>query len=113
MYHYAARMTKVTDGDTLRLDIDLGLSVWMTKQSVRLYGVNCPEMGTPEGLAAKQFVLEYFGGLNVPCTITTLKDASEKYGRWLVVVRRGTAKVSDPTLNEILVQSGHAVGYYP
>lgn len=35
---------KVIDGDTYVVDIDLGLSVWVRGERIRLYGVNTPEI---------------------------------------------------------------------
>ncbi len=53
MYQYHAIIQKVVDGDTLEIDIDLGLSIWVRSEKVRLYGINTPEVfgvkkGTPE-----------------------------------------------------------------
>ncbi len=52
--HYpVARIVDVHDGDTLKLDVDLGFSthayVW-----IRLKGVRAPELSEPTGLQAKQ-----------------------------------------------------------
>ena len=50
------------DGDTVDVDIDLGIfGVWLKDQRVRLYGINAPESRTRDleekklGLAAKDF----------------------------------------------------------
>jgi len=52
--HYpTARVVEVHDGDTLRLDVDLGFSThhypW-----IRLKGVRAPELSEPTGPQAKQ-----------------------------------------------------------
>ncbi len=44
MYQYKAKIVRVIDGDTYEIDIDLGLSVWVRGERVRLYGVNTPEV---------------------------------------------------------------------
>lgn len=53
MYQYSAIVRKVVDGDTLEINIDLGLSVWVHNEKIRLYGINTPEVygvkkGSPE-----------------------------------------------------------------
>ena len=36
MYQYKAIITKVIDGDTVDVDIDLGFDVWLKKQRVSM-----------------------------------------------------------------------------
>ena len=65
MFEYNAVIVKVVDGDTVDVDIDLGFSVWLKKQRVRLYGLDTPESRTRDkeekkyGLLAKAKVLEH------------------------------------------------------
>jgi len=40
---YNAELTKIIDGDTLRCDLDLGFSVKLHNQTVRLAGIDTPE----------------------------------------------------------------------
>jgi micrococcal nuclease len=42
MYQYKAIITKVVDGDTVDVDIDLGFEVWLRNQRIRLYGIDTP-----------------------------------------------------------------------
>ena len=56
LYFYKAVVRSVYDGDTVTLDIDLGLGVWLKKQKIRLYGINTPEIRGEEresGLISK------------------------------------------------------------
>ena len=39
---YNAELTKIIDGDTLRCDLDLGFSVKLHNQTVRLAGIDTP-----------------------------------------------------------------------
>lgn len=105
MYEYRATLIRVVDADTLWLDVDLGFDV-RRKDSFRLYGINAPEMSTPEGVAAR----DYLQGVlrDRPILLHTIKDKREKYGRYLAIIHVGTDNV-----NEMLVQAGHAVEYYP
>ena len=111
MYEYRATLRKVVDGDTLRLDVDLGWGVWVRNQSVRLHGVDTPERGQPGWAEATQFVKDWMGNLNAPLTIQTTKDHTGKYGRMLVAVWRGEETHPKHSLNTALLDAGHAVVY--
>lgn len=54
MYQYNVTVTKVVDGDTIDVDIDLGFSVVLKKQRVRLMGIDTPESRTRD-LVEKKF----------------------------------------------------------
>lgn len=68
MYEYAATVTKVIDGDTIEVNIDLGFDINHTIQ-VKLYGVDTPEIINPScpeeqalGVVAKTFVTKGIAG---------------------------------------------------
>ena len=44
MYEYKATVTKVYDGDTITVDFDLGFGIILKKQTIRLFGINTPEV---------------------------------------------------------------------
>tara|TARA_B100001113_G_C20962946_1_gene558208 strand:+ start:102 stop:563 length:462 start_codon:yes stop_codon:yes gene_type:complete len=46
MYEYNVKITKVVDGDTVDVDIDLGFSTVLKKQRVRMVGIDTPESRT-------------------------------------------------------------------
>jgi micrococcal nuclease len=48
MYEYHCEVMRVVDGDTLHLDVDLGCDVH-TLMTVRLDGIDAPEMRTAPG----------------------------------------------------------------
>lgn len=105
MYHYDATLTRVIDGDTIEVVVDLGFHV-AVRQTVRLAGVNAPERNTDAGRAATKFVGDWFADQGSRCVIKTRKaDDTEKYGRYLaeVVSRHGADLVAD------LIAGGHAV----
>jgi len=93
MYQYNAIVQKVIDGDTMEIDIDLGLSSWIHGERIRLYGIDTPEVygvkkGSPEwerGNLASIFVKELVKEKE-PMLIETFKDEREKYGRYLALV---------------------------
>ena len=89
MFEYNAVIVKVVDGDTVDVDIDLGFSVWLKKQRVRLYGLDTPESRTRDkeekkyGLLAKAKVLEHCP-IGSKIKVKTQKGKSKgKYGRIL------------------------------
>ncbi len=93
MYQYRAVIQKVVDGDTIELDIDLGLSAWVHNERIRLYGIDTPEVygvkkGSAEwekGNSASQFVKEHVKEKD-QVIIETFKDKREKYGRYLALL---------------------------
>ncbi len=58
-YHYRATVTSVYDGDTCTVDLDLGLSITLHKQKIRLNRINVPELrghSQRRGRAARDFL---------------------------------------------------------
>ena len=104
MYEYQADVIRVIDGDTLLLDIDLGMRIHVT-QIVRLLGVNAPEMTgeqRPAGIAAREWVS---GQVDSTVRIKTHLDRNDKYGRLLVEVFLADGTV----LNQAIIAAGHGV----
>ena len=119
MYYYKATVTKVYDGDTITVNIDLGFSQFFNDQVLRLYGVNTPELRGSErekkaGQEARDFVRERILGKEI--VVHTYKDKKGKYGRYLATVfyKREGDKPSDPNinLNDELIANGHGVPYF-
>jgi len=110
-YNYKAKCIKVIDGDTLELEIDLGLNI-LTRERVRLFGINTHEIfgvkiGSDEynlGMKSKTRVEELVSGKEV--SVTTIKDKKEKYGRYLAKIY-----IDGVCLNDLLVSEGLAVIY--
>jgi micrococcal nuclease len=105
MYEYQAKVLRVVDGDTLHLDVDLGVDVH-TRMTVRLRGVDCPErrgVTRDAGEAARVFAHTWIVE-NYPVVLLTFKDRKEKYGRYL-----GEIYANGRSLTEDLVDAGHAV----
>ncbi len=105
MYEYQATILSHHDGDTSRAEISLGLDVTV-RVTLRWLGINAPELATPEGKAALVALTAKLP-VGTVCTITTIKDHQEKYGRYLA-----TFTLADGTnVNDWLVKSGYAVPY--
>lgn len=109
-YHYRAELVRVVDGDTMILKIDMGFRLTAT-MPFRLVGINTPEMNTPEGKAARQWVIDWFA-VNPDLEVLTLKDP-EKYGRWLATIMPGEPGDGGErsSLNDQLVTAGLAEHY--
>lgn len=108
-YLYRAVILDVYDGDSITIDIDLGLRIWARGQKVRLYGVNTPELRDERGKEVRDIVREWLP-IGSVVTVMTFKDRTGKYGRWLAEVwPEGWEK----SVNRRLVSEGLAVDYYP
>jgi endonuclease YncB( thermonuclease family) len=100
----------VVDGDTVYVGIDLGCNV-AVNETIRLYGINCPEMKTDAGKQAKAWAIGWFAQ---HCSagrfvLATQLDKTEKFGRLL-----GDIYAPDGAhLNADLVAAGMAVPYFP
>ena len=109
LYHYRAVFRSNYDGDTIRLDIDLGMGVWLHNQTIRLLGINTPELRSIDpdekhrAYRARDFVQDILTGCE-SITIKTHQDKTGKYGRWLAVVYIN----DDENLNKMLIDAGLA-----
>ena len=104
MYTYQAKVTSVYDGDTITVDIDLGLCVWVRSQKIRLHGLDAPELrgdSRPHGLESRDKLRELIDGKTV--TLRTHKDDKGKYGRWL-----GTIECDGRDVNRWMIDHGYA-----
>ena len=82
-YRYRAQLERVIDADTLKLRVDLGFGVW-TVLTVRVRGIDTPELRTPEGDAAKAFVVRLLDS-QPAIVIETYKD-QQTFARWVADV---------------------------
>lgn len=108
-YYYKAIVVSVYDGDTITVDIDLGFDMWMKNKKLRLFGIDTPEIRgeeRPEGLIAKQFVLDRIP-VGSKIQVKTEKDGTGKYGRYLATIYYSDGN----NLNEELISSGNAEVY--
>lgn len=102
-YQYAAAIFGVYDGDSVTADVDLGMRVTI-RVKLRLLGIDAPEMGTPEGTAARDYLRSLV--LYRPVVIRTHKDPGDKYGRWLADI-----EVDGQSVAVAMLTAGHAEPY--
>lgn len=111
MYEYECKISRVVDGDTVDVDIDLGFGTWRCAERIRLYGVDTPECRTRDkqekaaGLLAKEFVED---ALHVGGTYKLQTREKGKFGRFLGVIFI-TKKTS---INAALISENLAVAYH-
>jgi endonuclease YncB( thermonuclease family) len=85
---YQAQIVEVIDGDTFDLMIDLGFCNF-TKQRMRLYGIDAPEMRTQAGKDLKRRLVENY--YLAPVIVQSVeapksKQFRDKYGRFLAII---------------------------
>jgi micrococcal nuclease len=114
MFDYnVKKVTKIVDGDTIDVEIDLGFSISYS-QRVRLAGIDTPESRTKDkyekelGLEVKKKLGELIANAKSIVIKTELPDSSEKYGRILGWLYLDGAETS---VNEALIAGGYAWGY--
>jgi micrococcal nuclease len=113
-YAYRAKTVSVYDGDSVRLDIDLGFDHWQLKVPIRLWGIDTPELrGSTEeklrGYAARDYLRSLVfdkEGQPKPLSLYSIKDKKGKYGRYL-----GILEVDGTIVNQALLEAGMATLY--
>ena len=112
MYEYNCTVTRVVDGDTIDVILDLGFSI-LHKCRISLYGIDTPESRTRDKdekvrgkLAAKYLEDAINNGTKVVLR-SKLKDSKGKYGRVL-----GEVIVDDININVSMIENYMAVAYH-
>ena len=115
LYEYSCTIRSITDGDGLRVDIDLGFGVTLRGDdgrgvNIRLFGIDAPESRTrnrqekAHGLLAKKFVQEH---CQVGEKYILRTREKGKFGRWL-----GEIKTRKGLITKLLIKNKLAVEYY-
>ncbi len=106
LYNYTGKVTKVYDGDTITVDINLGFNITFNKMKLRLARINAPEMRgveKPLGIISRDYLAARV--LHQYIKVKTIRDKKGKYGRYI-------AEIYDEdgvNLNDELVSNGLAV----
>jgi micrococcal nuclease len=111
--YYAKKVTKVVDGDTIDVEIDLGFDISFSSR-VRLAGIDTPESRTKDkiekvlGLESKEYLKNAIDLAKTVVIKTEKINSSEKYGRilgWLFL------DGSEVSINQKMIDEGYAWGY--
>ena len=105
LFTYRALDVRVVDGDTLAVALALPPGREIDKK-LRLRGLNCPEMDTVAGKAARRFTQERVDHARGVILTTTKPD---KYDRYLADVFLEADSGEAVFLNNALLEHGHAV----
>ena len=121
MHRYAVKVTRVVDGDTVDVDIDLGFGMWYKKQRVRMMGIDTPESRTRDleekfyGKQSKYFL----EGLLAGKTIQLVSHDKGKFGRILGELFIDLEELTEDvisnaagSINQMMIDNFHAVPYY-
>lgn len=114
-YIYDAMALRVVDGDTLDVEIDLGLDV-RHRTRLRLYGLDAPELHARDprererAEAARDRLIELVA--DRPLILRTIKDHREKYGRYLAEVTARGHEDQLVDVNRTLLDEGLAVAVH-
>ena len=106
------KVTKVVDGDTIDVIIDLGFDI-MYKSRVRLFGIDTPESRTRDlvekkyGLMSKDFLKDILKNAEKIVIKTHKGEETGKCGRIL-----GEIFCDNVNVNQQMCDVGHAVAYY-
>ncbi|HAW05934.1 MAG TPA: hypothetical protein DCW83_14710 [Saprospirales bacterium] len=111
MYTYSVKVTRIVDGDTVDVDIDLGFGMSYRKQRVRMMGIDTPESRT------RNLEEKFYGKASKAHLVEKLKDQKVKlvshdkgkFGRILGELFIGDNPVS---VNQQMIDEFHAVPYF-
>jgi len=114
LYYYAADVVAVYDGDTITVNLDLGLGIWDHGVTIRFWKINAPEVRGPErekGLQVRDMVRELI--LNKSVLVRTIldkrgEDRTGKFGRLLGEVLVENERGAVIVVNDLLLGLGLA-----
>ena len=112
MYEYKVKIRRIVDGDTVDVDIDLGFDTILSKQRIRLYGIDTPESRTRDkeekfyGKLSAKFLKEQCKNSS-EIFLKTYLDKKGKFGRIL-----GELIVEGVNINKMMIEKYMAVEYH-
>jgi endonuclease YncB( thermonuclease family) len=108
LYTYNAYVERVVDGDTLDVRLDVGFDMWIF-QRLRLRGIDCPELKTKDGDAAKAYVQSLVKEADRVVVRSSRSDNWDRYLADVFIPKSGEDNsATDVFLNNLLMETGHA-----
>lgn len=111
MYRYKVEVTRIVDGDTVDVNVDLGFGMVYRKQRVRMMGIDTPESRTrdlEEKFYGKQSKY-HLENILKDKDIELLSHDKGKFGRILGELFVGSSAYS---INQQMIDEYHAVPYF-
>ena len=99
-------VVRVIDGDTVRLDVDMGNSIFWTT-NFRLNGIDTPDDDKTKKNEATQRMIELI--TNGVSRIETFKP--DKFGRWLADIYIAVDG-GEMLVNQMMITEGFAIPYF-
>lgn len=115
LYYYVADVIDVYDGDTITVNLNLGLGVWQHGIRIRLWKINAPEVRGPErekGLQVRDMVRELIMQKSILLRTILDKrgtDRTGKFGRLLGEVLIENERGALINVNDLLLGLGLAL----
>jgi len=111
MYRYRVYITRVVDGDTVDVDIDLGFSTVLRKQRVRMMAIDTPESRT------RDLEEKFYGKQSKYFLESILKDkkiqlVSHDKGKFGRILGELFIDGLETSVNQTMINNNHAVPYY-
>jgi micrococcal nuclease len=122
MYRYKVDVTRVVDGDTVDVDVDLGFGMTYKKQRVRMVGIDTPESRTRDleekfyGKQSKYFLESLLKDKEVQLVSHDKGKFGRILGELFIVdsepLKDGLINNAAGNVNKMMVDNYHAVPYY-
>jgi micrococcal nuclease len=110
LYWYKAVVTKITDGDTINIDVDKGFRDWRKNLVLRFSRIDAPEKRGAEKEAGLASLAWLQTKISVGDTIYVRTHKNDSFGRYIAeifVFEDGTLDATN--INDSIVKVGHAV----
>jgi len=107
LYWYRAIVTKITDGDTITVDVDKGFNDWRKKVVLRFSRIDAPEKrgrGKAKGLASLAWLETK---ISIGDTIYIRTSKGDSFGRYIaeIFIIEDNSAIN---INDMIVKVGHA-----
>ena len=116
MYEYKiSNVVKIIDGDSLKVDLDLGFKIQLSNATLRLHGIDTPESRQRRrleerklGIKAKEFLVNILEGNKDNLIMKATKRG--KFGRILAEIFIDST--DNPSVNQLLIEADLARPYF-
>ena len=122
MYRYNVTVTRIVDGDTVDVDIDLGFGMVYKKQRERMMGIDTPESRTKDleekfyGKQAKKFLTSLLKETEVELVSHDKGKFGRILGELFITVKENEDTryeiANKKSVNQMMIDNYHAVPYF-